>query len=71
MPPPRTGEKGEVVASDRKRPWVKPSIRTMVMVTTRTGDHLNADEDHIIAAGGPDNFPSGAIARYSPSGSNV
>ena len=66
MPPPRTGEKGEVVASDRKRPWVKPSIRSLRMMATRTGTEWNSanDEDRLIAdpaSHGPDH-----VARYAP-----
>ena len=65
-PPPRTGEKGEVVASDRKRPWVKPSIRTLRMVATRTGTESGPTEESLIAdpaSHGPDH-----VTRYAPSG---
>ena len=51
-----------------KRPWAKPSIKILQMVTTNTGTASGPDEDTIISDGGSDNWPSGAVARYSPSG---
>ena len=44
-PPPRTGEKDEAGASDRKRPWTKPRIRTMRIVSIRAGTPSGPDED--------------------------
>ena len=64
-PPPRTGEKDERVAPDRKRPWAKPAIRTLRVVGTRTGMSTGTDEDDII---GTDTTIISNRATYSPSG---
>ena len=65
MPPPRTGEKDEVVAPDRKRPWAKPRIRTLRVVGTRTGMRAGLDEDDINPTGSTNILHR---ATYSPSG---
>ena len=62
-PPPRTGEKGEVAAPDRKRAWVKPSIRKLTMVATRTGTEVGFDEDSLLAI--PGALPHHK-SRYAP-----
>ena len=64
-PPPRTGEKDEAGAADRKRPWSKPAIRTLRVVSTRTGTKTGTDEDGII---GTDSIIVSNRATYSPSG---
>ena len=63
-PPPRTGEKDEGAAPDRKRPWTKPAIRTLRVVGTRTGTRSGIVEDSII---GTDTQSIANRATYSPS----
>ena len=43
---PRTGEADEAVAAS-KRPWKKPSIRTLRITTTQSGVFAGRDEDDI------------------------
>ena len=70
MPPPpppparpATGEKDEVVAPDRKRPWTKPAIRTLRVVGTRTGMRAGIEEAIVAATG-----LTQGTATYAPSG---
>ena len=55
-PPPRTGEADEAPAAPAsKRPWTKPRIKTLRVMSTYTGTKMSdtADEDSATAPSDP------------------
>ena len=44
-------------ASAPKRPWAKPTIRTLTVVSTRSGTRANIDEDTLDSTNAPGYAP--------------
>ena len=50
MPPLPPADGNQAAASSSKRPWTKPGIRTLRIVSTRVGEVEGNDEDEILTA---------------------
>ena len=64
MPPLPPADGNQAAASGSKRPWTKPGIRTLRIVSTRVGDQMGNDEDEVLSAqSGVVDHP--AVQRYA------